>query len=215
MESGNDCRLNDGTVFHGKKFKPYHSSLVKVVSILPGASLGEIGFQGTDQKLISYTSEVNPSPAFDEPGTIPERVSYRNSMYFDEIYHARTAYENLHRIEPLRDDPSAPGKILISAGVALLGMNPFGWRIAGVLFGITIVPLMYLFGKRLFKETRYAALASFLIAFDFMLFTQSRLATIDTFAVFFILLAYERMYCYFEMSFYREKLMRTLAPLCD
>jgi dolichyl-phosphate-mannose--protein O-mannosyl transferase len=154
-----------------------------------------------------------PSPAFDEPGTVPERVSYRNSMYFDEIYHGRTAYENLHRMEPYETTHPPLGKILISTGVALFGMNPFGWRIIGVLFGIAIVPLLYLFGKRLFRETRYAALASFLIAFDFMLFTQSRIATIDTFAVFFILLAYERMHRYYEMSFFRDKLLKTLTPL--
>jgi dolichyl-phosphate-mannose--protein O-mannosyl transferase len=116
-------------------------------------------------------------------------------------------------MEPYETTHPPLGKILISTGVALFGMNPFGWRIIGVLFGIAIVPLLYFFGKRLFRETRYAALASFLIAFDFMLFTQSRIATIDTFAVFFILLAYERMHRYFEMSFYRDKLLKTLTPL--
>jgi dolichyl-phosphate-mannose-protein mannosyltransferase len=206
--------LNDSTVFQWKKAQaPFTTRFVKVLTTQPGASLGEMGFQGEDRRIISISDENLSSPVFDEPGSVPQSVSYRNSMYFDEIYHARTAYENLHQMEPYETTHPPLGKLLISAGVALLGMNPFGWRIAGVLFGIAIVPLLYLFGKRLFRETRYAALASFLIVFDFMLFTQSRIATVDTFAVFFILLAYERMHCYYEMSFYRDKLLKTLTPL--
>jgi len=206
--------LNDGTVFQWQKAQTaFAARYVRVVAMQPGASLGEMGFQGADRKLIPFAVEGAPSAAFDEPGSVPQRASYLNSMYFDEIYHARTAYEMLHRMEPYETTHPPLGKVLISAGVALLGMNPFGWRIAGVLFGIAIVPLLYVFAKRLFGKTRYAALASFLIAFDFMLFTQSRLATVDTFAVFFILLAYERMQRYWEMSFCRDKLSKTFAPL--
>jgi len=206
--------MNNGTVFQWKKAQTvFTARYVKVLSTHPGASLGELGFRGTDQKLISIIDEGMSSPAFDEPRSVPQRPSYRNSMYFDEIYHARTAYENLHHMEPYETTHPPLGKILISAGVAVWGMNPFGWRIAGVLFGIAIVPLLYIFGKRLFGDTRYAALASSLIAFDFMLFTQSRLATVDTFAVFFILLAFERMHRYYEMSFYKDKLLKTLSPL--
>ncbi|RKP58171.1 phospholipid carrier-dependent glycosyltransferase [Cohnella endophytica] len=206
--------LNDGTVFQWKKIQASVTTrYVKIESIQPGAALGEMAFLGADQKLISLVGEGLSSPAFDEQRTVPIRPSYLNSMYFDEIYHARTAYENLHHMEPYESTHPPLGKVIISAGVAILGMNPFGWRIAGVLFGIAIVPLMYLFGKRLFRETRYAALASILIAFDFMLFTQSRLATVDTFAVFFILLAYERMHRYYVMNFYKDKLLKTLAPL--
>ncbi|WP_181907424.1 phospholipid carrier-dependent glycosyltransferase [Cohnella lupini] len=206
--------LNDGTVFQWKKAQAaFTARYVKVLAIQPGGSLGEMGFQGTDRRIISLSEETNVTPAFDEQGTVPERGSYRNGMYFDEIYHARTAYESIHHMEPYETTHPPLGKIIISAGVALLGMNPFGWRIMGVLFGIAIVPLLYLFGKRLFRETRYAGLASFLVAFDFLLFTQSRLATVDTFAVFFILLAYERMHRFFEMNFYKDKLLKTLAPL--
>ncbi|BBI34061.1 phospholipid carrier-dependent glycosyltransferase [Cohnella abietis] len=206
--------LNDGAVFQWQKAQAvFTTRYVKLVATQPGAALGEMAFLGEDQRVIPITSEVEPSLVFDEQGTVPQRISYKNSMYFDEIYHARTAYENLHGLEPYETTHPPLGKVIISAGVAIFGMNPFGWRIAGVLFGIAIVPLLYLFAKRLFRDTRYAALASFLVAFDFMLFTQSRLGTVDTFAVFFILLAYERMHRYYEMSFYRDKLFKTIAPL--
>ncbi|QJD83036.1 phospholipid carrier-dependent glycosyltransferase [Cohnella herbarum] len=206
--------LNDGSVFQWKKVQAsFTARFVKIAAVNPGASLGEIGFRGTEKQLVPFSDSTSTSPAFDEQGSVPKLSSFKNSMYFDEIYHARTAYENIHRMEPYETTHPPLGKVLISSGVALLGMNPFGWRIAGVLFGIAIVPLLYAFGKRLFRETRYAALASILVAFDFMLFTQSRLATVDTFAVFFILLAYERMHRYYEMNFHRDKLLKTIPPL--
>ena len=49
------------------------------------------------------------------------------------------------------------GKVFISLGVRMFGMNPFGWRIIGVLFGIGMIPFMYFFGRRLFKNRTWAA----------------------------------------------------------
>ena len=36
---------------------------------------------------------------FDEQTLVPERRSFKNGTYFDEIYHARTAYEFIHHLE--------------------------------------------------------------------------------------------------------------------
>ncbi|NCB31018.1 MAG: phospholipid carrier-dependent glycosyltransferase, partial [Clostridia bacterium] len=69
-------------------------------------------------------------------------------------------------------------------GVALFGMNAFGWRIMGTLFGIGMVPIAYVFAKRLFKRSGYALFCAGLFAFDFMHFTQTRIATVDVFGVF-------------------------------
>jgi len=40
------------------------------------------------------------------------------------------------------------GKIFIALGILVFGMVPFGWRIVGTLFGVAMVPVMYMFGKR-------------------------------------------------------------------
>ena len=69
------------------------------------------------------------------------------------------------------------------------------------LFGVLMVPLMYLLGKQLFKRSSLAFLGAFLLAVDCMHFTQSRLATVDVFAVFFIMLMYLFMFRYAMMSF--------------
>lgn len=74
----------------------------------------------------------------------------------------------------------------MSLGIRVFGMNPFGWRIMGTLFGIGMLPFMYFFGRRLFRGKTWAASAlTFLFAFDFMHFTQTRIATIDVYGTFF------------------------------
>lgn len=150
---------------------------------------------------------------FDEPGDSHYHPTYMHGSYFDEIYHPRTAYEHLHNIKPYENTHPPLGKLIIAVGIKLFGMNPFGWRIMGTLFGIAMVPLMYAFGKRLFGQTRYAFMAAFLFTFDFMHFAQTRIGTIDTYGVFFIILMYYYMYRYISMSFYRTPLKRTLVPL--
>ena len=73
-------------------------------------------------------------------------------------------------------------------GIALFGMTAFGWRFAGTLFGVLLVPLAWCFVRRLTRRPWAAAMAGVLLALDFMRFSQSRLATIDIYGTFFILL---------------------------
>ncbi len=156
-----------------------------------------------------------PDAAFlcDEQDQVPAEPSYLNGMYFDELYHARTAYEHLHGLAPYENSHPPLGKVFIMLGVAIFGMNAFGWRIIGTLFGIGMVPVLYAFAKRVFKRTDYALLSAGLFAFDFMHFTQTRIATVDVYGVFFILLMYYFMYRYYCMNFFTDGLFNTLKPL--
>ena len=72
---------------------------------------------------------------------------------------------------------------------------------------------MYAFAKRLFKNSDYSLVAAGLFAFDFMHYTQTRIATIDVYGVFFIILMYYYMYQYFTMNFFVDGLKKTLKPL--
>ena len=85
---------------------------------------------------------------FDEQSEVPDTISQLNSMYFDEIYHARTAYEFLHGLPTYENTHPPLGKIFIALGVAIFGMNPFGWRIMGTLFGIACCRLSTCWGKK-------------------------------------------------------------------
>lgn len=154
-----------------------------------------------------------PSHLTDEQDRIPKLPTHMDEMYFDEIYHARTAYEHLNGMEFYETTHPPLGKLFIAAGVGMFGMNPFGWRIVGTVFGILMVPIMYVFGKRLFGRTRYAFIAAFLLAFDCMHFVQTRIATIDVYGVFFIILMFYEMYRYHTASFYDQPLRSTLKPL--
>ena len=150
---------------------------------------------------------------FDEQSLFPDAFSFRNSTYFDEIYHARTAYEFLHGLPTYETTHPPFGKILIALGVALFGMTPFGWRIAGTVFGILMLPLIYLTGRDLTKNRWMGGLAGLIFAFDFMHFAQTRIATIDVYVTFFIILMYFFMYRYLRLSFYDTPLKKTFVPL--
>jgi dolichyl-phosphate-mannose-protein mannosyltransferase len=189
----------------------------------PGAMLNEVGLMGAGHTVLKIKSIVplmgNPESSgrmknlFDEQETISLRPSFLTGMYFDEIYYARTAYEHLHGIEPFENTHPPMGKIFVALGVFFFGMDPFGWRVAGTVAGIVMVPLMYVLGKALFKKREFAFLAAFLMAFDFMHFAQSRIATVDVFAVVFIILMYYFMYLYCSVDLYAVDFRNTLLPL--
>ncbi len=175
--------------------------------------LKEFYTKDTDGNLLTPVNADDYAALFDEQEMVPEKATFENSTIFDEIYHARTAYEFLHGL-PVYEWTHPPfGKVLIALGISIFGMNPFGWRIAGTFIGILMVPLMYVFAKKMLKKTWLAAFTCLLLTFDFMHFTQSRIATIDIYGTFFILLMYYFMYKYLSMSFYDTSLKKTFIPL--
>lgn len=173
----------------------------RYVRITAGAAmeLGELALFRTDGTRIAAQDVTVPAGAgalFDEQDLVPAASSYRNSTYFDEIYHARTAYEHLRNVEPYEVSHPPLGKLILSIGVALFGMTPFGWRFMGTLFGVLMLPVLWELLRRMFRDQRITICGTLLFAFDFMHFTQTRIATIDTYAVFFILLMYLFFYRY-------------------
>ena len=54
----------------------------------------------------------------------------------------------------------------MSLGILLFGMTPFGWRFMGTLFGVGMLPLLYVFLKNLFGRTSIAACGTILLAAD-------------------------------------------------
>ncbi len=146
--------------------------------------------------------EANFSAVADEQEFVPQSPSFQNSTYFDEIYHPRSAFEMLHLLPYYEYTHPPLGKAIMSLGIAIFGMTPFGWRIMGTLFGIFMLPLMYLFLKKLLYETKYAVMGTLLFAFDFMHFSLTRMGTIDSYPVFFILAMYYFMYLFGRRALY-------------
>ncbi len=190
------CSLGSVFCWHNDPINPpVKAKYLRLTSTSTEYALFEAGFRNTEGELVSLASVTETGyAAFDEPGTVTNQPSYENGTYFDEIYHARTAFEHLH-LMPYYETTHPPlGKLIMSLGVALFGMTPFGWRFMGTLVGVLMLPLFYLLIKKLFGRTRYAFLGTLLFAFDFMHFSLTRIATIDSFPVLFIIGMYYFMY---------------------
>lgn len=211
---------------------------LRILTVVDGLILDEIGFLAKDtregydnfelipvqldsvepsQTQIEYNLSVSSledyGKWFDEQDTIVDTPSFMNSTYFDEIYFPRTAYENIHHLEVYETTHPPLGKIIQAVGILIFGMNPFGWRIMGTLFGALMVPLMYLIAKKMFNRKFYATMAALLMVFDTMHFAQTRLATIDSYTVVWIMLMYYFMYDVFAGKSYEVKGRQYFIPL--
>lgn len=176
--------------------------------------LGELLFFDEEGKLCTPKNAEEYPELFDEQEIWQGQITYKNSTIFDEIYHARTAYEYLNDMYSYENTHPPLGKILIAAGIQLFGMNPFGWRFVGTLFGVLMIPVFYLLARRLVRDQKViACLATILFTFDFMHFTQTRIATIDVFVTFFNLLSFYFMAVYLSTEPYTSKWWKQLLPL--
>ncbi len=196
---------------------------VRITAEKAGLNLYEIAFRDEDGSLIDVQNVVqenvladamtDAAALVDEQDTVPEIPSYYNGTYFDEIYHARTAYELLRGMSIYEWTHPPLGKVLMMEGIRLFKMTPFGWRFMGALMGVLMLPLMYLLVKQLTKSSSLSLIAMLLLSLDSMHFTQTRIATIDSYAVFWIMLMYLFMIRYLQMDWQRVPLWKTLIPL--
>lgn len=159
-----------------------------------GVWLAELALWSDGEPLTPDYVDVGAKALFDEPEEWTTKQTYMNSTYFDEIYHPRTALEHLNNIYPYEVSHPPLGKLIMSIGIAIFGMVPFGWRFMGTLFGVLMLPILYVFLKNFFGKTPVAFCGTCLFAFDFMHLVQTRIGTIDTYGVFFILVSYYFMY---------------------
>ncbi len=188
---------------------------VRLTALDGSVTISEVGLLPAGaQKAPAITAEGPGAQALcDEQNTVPLEKTYENSSYFDEIYHARTAYEHILGLEPYENTHPPLGKHIIALGIRLFGLNPFGWRFMGTLFGVLMLPALYHLCKTLFGKTWLCSLGTLLFAFDFMHFTQTRIATIDTYSVFFLLLMYDAMACFLYKDIVKDSMKSLLIPL--
>ena len=196
-------------------FEDIEGRYIRLVANNDSVVINEVAARARSQL---YFAELIPvegdhSHLIDEQDTVPVFDSHMNSSYFDEIYHARTAYEHILGVEPYENTHPTLGKLIIAVGISLFGMNPFGWRFMGALFGVLMLPVLYHLIKRLTDNSLISFTGTFIFAFDFMHYTQTRIATIDTYAVFFILLMYDAMVCFMQKDILKTETKKLLVPL--
>ena len=155
--------------------------------------------------LYAYDHDQNLDNA-DGIFAVPESASKMTittnygKMIFDERYYALNAYHYLHGNNIAINSAHPQLAILInSLGIKIFGMNPFGWRFMPNLFGILLLPLIFLFTRRLFNKTSIATLAMLFVGIDFMHFAISRLALLESSVTFFIMASYYFMWCYLQL----------------
>ena len=126
----------------------------------------------------------------DEAELIPEQLSYMSSSYFDEVYFARDAYELKEGI-PLYEWTHPPlGKIIQAIPILITNyFSPFLYRMMGNISGIIMLVVMYFYGITLFHRRGYGLLASVFMGVDTFHFTQTRMGTVDSHLVLFIMLS--------------------------
>ncbi len=219
-EDGNifDYYQQFGEMFSWRVNSTYFHTRTLTLTLVSGTvSINELAFFDPEGKRIdariSSGSDVSAARLLDEQDTVPSAPDRQNGMYFDEIYHARTAYEFLHGLSAYEWTHPPLGKEIIAIGILLFGMTPFGWRIMPALFGAAMLPLMYCLGKRLFRRNDYAFLAALLFALDTLHFTQTRIATVDVFIVFFILLMYLFMLEFLQRDLLNVSVSKSFLPL--
>ena len=121
---------------------------------------------------------------------------------FDETYYAKNANSLIEHGVELNEQGGADfivhpplGKWLIGIGIKIFGNNEFGWRIIPALVGTACVILIYLIAQRLFNSIFLSSTAALLMALDGLALVMSRVALLDIFLMFFILLC-----CYFILT---------------
>jgi dolichyl-phosphate-mannose--protein O-mannosyl transferase len=121
------------------------------------------------------------------------RLDVPSEFIFDEVYFPKTGQEIL------RGDPHAwdfyghenthppLSKLFMAGGMLFFGENAWGWRFFGALAGVGAVVFMYLLAKKLFDSEVAGLAGASLLTLDGLAFAQSRIATPDTYVLFFVL----------------------------
>jgi dolichyl-phosphate-mannose-protein mannosyltransferase len=100
-------------------------------------------------------------------------------MHYDQGYHHQVTTTN-----------GTTHDNTCEAAGTLPGFGTWGWRLASLVFGTALVPLIYLIAMRIRPDRFFAAAAALLMTFDGMAFVQSRIGMIDAVALALLLLSY-------------------------
>ncbi len=189
----------------------YH--YIKLVSDNTNNSLSEIGFRNFDHSSFLHVSILKDAnntkyPAqllIDEQDKLVMNPTYYDQVYFDEVYHVRNAWEIANGQYMYATVHPLLGTNIIALSIKIFGMNPFAWRLPGVLAGILMIPVAYAILKMLCKKNLFANIGCVLLAADFMHITTSRIGTLEPFSILFILCAYAWMLKYCLSDYYSSK----------
>ena len=176
-------------------------------------SILEMVIKDEDGNVITPVNADKYKNLFDEQEYAVSYDSYLDGTYFDEVHYVRHIFEMKNGLYTYENTHPQLGKEIMAIGTFIFGMNPFGWRFSGTVCSIIMIFAMYVFAKKFFDDTRLATITTVVFSADFMHFVLSRIATIDVYAVMFIMLSFIFMYEYTQLNFYDTPLKSTYKPL--
>jgi dolichyl-phosphate-mannose-protein mannosyltransferase len=109
------------------------------------------------------------------------RVAVPDKLVFDEVHYVPAARRLLDLSGPVNIEHPLLGKTLIAAGMALFGDGPLGWRVLSTLAGTAVVVGVFAILWLLYDRLRPALIGSALVALNFTVFVQARIAMLDGF----------------------------------
>jgi predicted membrane-bound dolichyl-phosphate-mannose-protein mannosyltransferase len=179
---------------------------IRIHFYLPAGDVLEVAVVAADGSRVGIKSIQSDAPGdtdiahlVDEQALFENPPTFRSETMFDEELFVRAAQEYRSLQDPVSEATHPPlGKLIIAAGITLFGFTPFGWRILGTVFAALMIPVIYALGYALFKTRAAATIAATLLALDFMCFAMSRVGTVDTFLIFFIMLSTLFFYLNYE-----------------
>ena len=174
--------------------KPKIKSKYVLLEFTENSTIGEVAlYNNSKEKIALNKITINSHQTdllTDEQDTVPDKVSYMNTSYFDEVYFARTAYEYVENIPTYEWTHPPLGKLIQAIPIFITKhLSPFNYRLMGKISGILMIIIMYLFGKELFKKRKYSIFASLLMFFDTFHFVQTRMGTVDSHLVLFMMIS--------------------------
>ncbi len=123
--------------------------------------------------------------------TVPDHGIGDEGFYADDACWYVFGVEEMCGVEAETNLEHPPlGKWLIAAGIRVFGHTVLGHRILPAVLGTLCVPLLFVLARRLLRSTLGASMAATLLSVDFLQFVLSRTAMLDTFVLFFTLLAF-------------------------
>ncbi len=110
-------------------------------------------------------------------------ITRPSTLVFDEEKYVEPAKALLAGTHDTSPDGPPLGKLLLAGSIAVLGDDPFGWRLPSSVFGAITLAGIFLLANLLLEDLALALTAAALTLFNNFLFIFSRTAMMDIFLV--------------------------------
>lgn len=180
--------------------------VIKIKLVAGVFDLSQIGLIDSNNQLVHdyqvLTNNIKVSPdklRQLQSNYVPSNDdNFTTSTIFDEIYYATSAYQYLQQTSPDVWVHPQLGLLSILIGLGLFGVSSFAWRIVPSITTILLVPLIYIFAKRIFQKPQIAVIATVLLMCEFMHFVMGRISSIEPLVTLFLVMEYYYLYIYLD-----------------